>query len=305
MSFTPKPLTSRSRDAFNNREDRQNSKMIITIIVIVIVIALIFLLVWLLSNNNTSETPTPPVEPPVCNECDGLDAPTNIDCCKLSCTNIWLISWNDVEHADCYQLEIDYEDFDTAETGSLSVESPASSYALSLPSTITNNTELTITVTAVSKVCGFESMPTTFVKESELAASLPAWGIDIRGNNEFSIDIEPFIANTNSISPFDNSILIHKFDGEVGQPYEVQLTVGTNDDGDTCNLVIEEAPPNELWAGVYTAAAQVMHQADTAPLDNITTLTRTVTPTITDSMWMYTCQGDATTFPMTLKVVEG
>ena len=136
------------------------------------------------------------------------------------------------------------------------------------------------------------------------------WRMTVQGNRNISLDNvgTGYIANSRAYDVAGGGILAHKFDGTPGVPYDIDLTLtanGTNPSG--CDLVIEEVPMSEAAIGTYTAAAQVMASQNisiSTAADLLKTESTTVTPTLTDSLWLYSCQGGASTYPITLRVEE-
>lgn len=92
----------------------------------------------------------------------------------------------------------------------------------------------------------------------------------------------------------------HPFTCPPGSTYDVEINFDTLTSDGTCNLVIEELPNNyqdlseiiPMYSGVYNQATSG---------GNITVQ---VTPTLSDSIWLYSCYGSMSTYPRNLTVTE-
>jgi hypothetical protein len=131
-------------------------------------------------------------------------------------------------------------------------------------------------------------------------SSSEKWSVDVTGYEFSNLDTNPYISSNSSFLSFPYR-LAHNFSGTPNVPYDVELT--TYEDGQ-CDLVVEEAPKSEAASGVYTSASQEMYHEMTTMVTGLDSTTFTVTPSLTDSIWLYTCKGGATIYPLTLRVRE-
>lgn len=129
------------------------------------------------------------------------------------------------------------------------------------------------------------------------------WSIDVTGKPEYSYSLDydsPLVTGT----PYTNDLTMfaHHFSGQTNTDYDVEFLLATDSHIPvTCDLVVAEMSPSEATSGVYTTA-QSIYSSPVATPDNVGRIDFTVKPTLKDSIWVYSCRGGSTTYPITLRV---